>query len=76
MKDAKGFFIMNNFKFFVNGILPENPRPLFSIKSEKMQFNYLEKIYPYEENQNYFTINNFDPCIIVLDYRYGRLYYW
>lgn len=76
MKDAKGFFIMNNFKFFVNGILPENPRPLFSIKSEKMQFNYLEKTYPNKEDQNYFTIDIFDPCITVLDYRYGRLYYW
>ncbi|MDD3939929.1 MAG: hypothetical protein WC946_09145 [Bacteroidales bacterium] len=76
IEDAKGFFIMNNYKFFVNGILPDNPRTLFSITNKKTQFICLEKIYPIQENQNYFVINIFDPCITVLEYRYGKLYCW
>jgi hypothetical protein len=69
-RNAKGFFKMDNTYFFVNGILPENPKKLFIRTDNHQQFYYVERVLLPDD----FVIDIVeDCCSIMLEYRYEKL---
>ena len=72
-KNTKGFFKINNVCFFVKGILPENPKKLFTLTDNHQQFYYLEPVIELGE----LMIDIFDGfCDIALEYRYEKLFFF
>lgn len=69
---AKGYFMVNNKYCFVKGILPENPKPLFT-QTDNISHFFYEK--PHYDPNDFCVDADGDCCSILLEYRYQKLFF-
>jgi len=72
-RDAQGFFKINSTYFFVKGILPENPKKLFTLTDNHQQFYYIE---PVLLPGDFIITTGGECCVILLEYRYEKLFFF
>lgn len=65
-ENAMGYFVLNNYYFFVYGC---NPNNIFTITPKKKQFNYkIGEELPYIEEFPYWIFNFSDKKLTLVDY--------